>query len=231
VTVAELFDRAAQRYDLARRQLVPCFDDMYGAALDLLPGYRQQPLRVLDLGAGTGLLAGLIAAAYPNAQLTLVDLSRDMLDKAAERFRTLGRQVTIEIMDLARPAFDGPFDAIVSALAIHHLDDRDKRALFARSYRVLAEEGVFVNAEQVLGATPAIEQRYQQLWLRDVRARGVGEADLAAAIERMRQDRCTPLTNQLAWLEDVGFREVNCWYKSGRFAVYAGVKSAHTENM
>ncbi|HEX5690150.1 MAG TPA: methyltransferase domain-containing protein [Roseiflexaceae bacterium] len=223
-TVAQLFDRAAQRYDQARRQLLPCFDDLYGAALDLLPDDRTQALRVLDLGAGTGLLAGLIAVAYPHAHLTLVDLSREMLAKAGERFSDMGRQAAIELMDLAQPDFRGPFDAIVSALAIHHLDDAGKRALFAHSYRALRPGGIFINVEQVLGATPAIERRYQQLWLRDVRERGVGAADLAAALERMAQDRCSPLADQMRWLAESGFQEVNCWYKNGRFAVYAGSK-------
>jgi tRNA (cmo5U34)-methyltransferase len=63
MTIQELFNRSAARYDLARRQLVPCFDDFYAAALERLPAERDRSIQVLDLGAGTGLLAALVAAA------------------------------------------------------------------------------------------------------------------------------------------------------------------------
>ena len=52
MTVHELFDRAAGRYDATRRQLLPPFDDLYGAALRLLPADRALPLRVLDIFEG-----------------------------------------------------------------------------------------------------------------------------------------------------------------------------------
>lgn len=226
MTVAELFDRSAQRYDQSRRQLLPCFDELYGAALRLLPDDRARPLRVLDIGAGTGLLSGLIAAACPRAELTLVDIAADMLQKAAERLRAEAGRVRILQADMTELAALGPFDLVVSSLAIHHLDDPQKRALFGQIYAMLVDGGRFVHVEQVLGPTPAIEARYQRIWLDEVRARGVAEADLAAALERMAQDRAAPLADQLSWLAEAGFAGVHCWYQWYRFVVYSGDKPA-----
>jgi tRNA (cmo5U34)-methyltransferase len=226
MTVAELFDRSAQRYDQTRRQLLPCFDDLYGAALRLLPDDRALPLRVLDIGAGTGLLSGLVAATYPRAELTLVDIAGDMLQKAAERLRADAGRVRIMRADMTELAGLGPFDAVVSSLAIHHLDDMQKRALFGQIYAMLVDGGRFVHVEQVLGPNAAIEARYQRIWLEEVRARGVAEADLAAALERMAQDRAAPLAEQLAWLAEAGFADMHCWYQWYRFVVYSGDKPA-----
>jgi tRNA (cmo5U34)-methyltransferase len=221
-TVTDYFNQGAQRYDQARRQLLPCFDDLYGVALGLLPAERTQPLRVLDLGAGTGLLAALIATAYPQAHLTLIDAAAEMLAQANQRMQPFAERCTLHVMDMRDIAFDQPFDLIVSALAIHHLADATKQAIFRQIYRMLAPGGRFVHIEQVLGPTPAIEAFYEQAWLQAVQEKGVSPADLAAAQERMQQDQTVPLATQLRWLAESGFQQVHCWYQWYRFVVYSG---------
>lgn len=222
MTIAELFDRAAQRYDQTRRQLVPCFDDLYGTALALLPADTTRRLRVLDVGAGTGLLAALVAERYVAAELTLIDIAPDMLAKARERMQPYGARAQVLQLDMTELAQLGRFDLVVSALAIHHLADAQKQQLFRAILGALVPGGRFVNVEQILGPTALVEQMYEQVWLSSARAKGVGEDDLAAAIERMRQDRTVPLFDQLAWLSEAGFANVNCWYQWYRFAVYSG---------
>lgn len=225
MTVAALFDLGAQQYDRTRRQLLPCFDDLYGTALRLLPTDLDQPLRILDIGAGTGLFSALIAARYPHAELTLVDLAADMLAKAAERLQPYAERIAIQQLDMIEVRRLGRFDLIVSALAIHHLPDADKQRLFGDIAAMLPAGGRFVHVEQILGPTPAIEQQYQEIWLERVRAAGVDEAVLAAAQERMRYDQTVPLARQLDWLAEAGFQQVNCWYQWYRFVVYSGDKA------
>jgi len=75
-----------------------------------------------------------------------------MLDEARA---VLGDRVRYVVADLGDPLPDGPWDAVVSALAVHHLDDAGKRALFGRLHAALTPGGVFVNAEQV-GAPSAL---------------------------------------------------------------------------
>src|SRR5271169_5849693 len=79
------FDSAAGDYDRTRRQLVPCFDDFYRTVVERLPFASADAPRVLDLGAGTGLLAAKVLAAYPNAEITLVDVAGAMLAQARKR--------------------------------------------------------------------------------------------------------------------------------------------------
>ncbi|MBD0358064.1 MAG: methyltransferase domain-containing protein [Rubrobacter sp.] len=227
-TVEVLFDKAAQDYDRARRQLVPCFDELYGTVLGLLPFERRAGVRILDLGAGTGLLSALVAEALPNARITLVDFSEAMLKKARLRFASEPARFDFEVMDYAKEPLVGEYDAVISALSIHHLDDGEKRKLFRKVREILPEGGVFVNADQVLGTTPEIEGRYHEWWLHEAREAGVSEYDLAASLERIEQDKNATLKSQLAWLEEAGFEEVDCPYKNHRFAVYGGRKSRKT---
>ena len=224
MSIKSLFDKAAQSYDQARRQLVPCFDDFYGTVLDLIPFTTDSAIRVLDLGAGTGLLSALIAGTFPNAHLTLVDISQGMLDRARQRFVNDAERFQFRTLDLAEGPLRGRYEAVVSALAIHHVSDEGKQRLFQGVHDVLCDGGVFINADQVLGTTPEIDEEYKAAWLRQVRERGVDEGDLTAALERMQEDEMSTLGLQVKYLEDIGFRMVDCWYKNYGFVVYAGRK-------
>ena len=90
---------------------------------------------MLDLGAGTGLLSRRIADAHPHAELHLFDAAPAMLEQARE---ALGDRARIHVGDFAGTLPPGPFDAVVSSLAIHHLDNPGKRDLFARVLDALA---------------------------------------------------------------------------------------------
>jgi tRNA (cmo5U34)-methyltransferase len=216
--VIEAFSAHAADYDALRRRLVPDYDGFYGAVVEVLrrvaPG---PPRRVLDLGAGTGLLSAMVTDAFPEAQLELLDASEPMLTLAQRR---LGDAVAaVHVGDMAGALPPGPFDAVVSALAIHHLEHGDKRALMGRVHAALAPGGVFVNAEQVDGPTPELTALYALRWVEDCRALGASEEEIDAARERMRHDRCADVETQVAWLRDAGFAAGDCPYRSWRFAV------------
>lgn len=224
--VKTAFDEGAQTYDRARRQLIPCFDDFYSTALALIPHQPQGDFRVLDLGAGTGLLSSLIAKKFPHARITLMDISEEMLGKARQRFAGMEERLEFIAADYA-DGFAGQFDVVLSALSIHHLTDPHKIKLFENINKALPDGGIFINADQVLGPTPHIEQVYQETWIRQVRELGASNTDLSAALERMKTDKMAPLDSQLDWLQEAGFNPVHCWYQHHRFAVFSGQKGEH----
>ncbi|MCU1381092.1 MAG: Methyltransferase [Acidimicrobiales bacterium] len=207
-----------ETYDAPRRRLVPDFDCFYGTAAELVADLGVRRPRVLDLGAGTGILSGAVRAAVPAAELTLLDGAAPMLAVARHR---LGEVATVTA-DLTDPLPTGPFDAVVSALAIHHLSDEAKRDLFTRVVGILRPGGVFVNAEQVAGATPWHRAQYEAAHERDARALGTDDAEWDAALGRMAHDRCAPVEDQLAWLAAAGFERTDLVFKRYGFAVYAG---------
>jgi tRNA (cmo5U34)-methyltransferase len=224
-SVQRAFDIAAEDYDRTRRKLVPGFDDFYRAAIDLIPFPHEQEIEVLDLGAGTGLLAAFIAYSFPNARITMVDISNEMLERARERFELGGdERFHFEVSDYGTAPINEKYHAVVSALSIHHLPDEQKRQLFKRIHGALNENGVFVNAEQFRGSTPEAERQNHQRWLARSRDLGVDNRDLAAAVERMKFDRSATLEDQLEWMREAGFRAIDCAYKNLIFAVYSGRK-------
>ncbi|MEU1641877.1 class I SAM-dependent methyltransferase [Micromonospora zamorensis] len=228
MSVTDVFDAVAGTYDEARRRLVPCFDAFYGTAVEV----AAPPLRaalaagrtpeVLDLGAGTGLLSLLLAAAVPGVRLTLVDGAPAMLARATEQLDARSVPHRTVRADLADPLPAGRYDAVVSALAIHHLDDEGKRALYRRAAGALAPGGVFVNAEQVAGPTPELDRRYDEVWMQRITELGASGEEIAASRERMRHDRPATVADQCRWLAEAGLIDVDCYFKEWRFAVFGG---------
>ena len=215
----------AAEYDAPRRRLVPSFDLLYGTAADQVAGAAIRVGEVLDLGAGTGLLSAAVAARLPAVRLHLFDGSVEMLGHARQRLADRP-DTTFTEGDLNDPLPPGPFAAIVSALAIHHLTDAAKRKLYARAFVALRPGGVLVNLDQVLGPTPAMERQYAAAHKGYARRHGSDDAEWAGAEERMRVDRPATLDDQLGWLRSAGFIDVDCVAKDHRFAVMVGSRSA-----
>ncbi|QBR71601.1 methyltransferase [Beijerinckiaceae bacterium] len=219
------FTKDAAVYDPVRRALIPCFDSFYGNIGELIAekGVTGKT-RILDLGAGTGLVSAMIRQKWQSVSLQLLDGSQAMLDQARGRFAGDDLVSFVEA-DMTQAELGGPWDVVVSALAIHHLEDAVKRELFGRVYAALQSDGWFINADQVRAPAQTRQNRDHRMWREQALKLGARESDLVAAEERMRHDRCATLEDQLAWLRDAGFADVDCTFKAWHFAVFCAVKS------
>jgi tRNA (cmo5U34)-methyltransferase len=220
----EAFSEHAPDYDATRRAIIPCFDEFYATAVELL-SLRDGPVeRVLDIGAGTGLMSEAVLAAHPSAQLVLLDGSGEMLARAAERLR--GAEVELVERDMRDGLPDGPFDAVVSSLAIHHLEHDEQRLLYAAAAERLRPGGVFVNAEHILERTPWLERVGRARWRAAASAAGASEAELDSSDERMALNRCATTAQCLSWLQEAGLEDCECFFEQYYFAVLAGWRPA-----
>jgi len=215
------FDAHASQYDELRRKLIPCFDDFYSIPISLLDTEKEATV-VLDIGAGTGLLSGFLKEKFPKAELDLIDLSEKMLDVAKERLDD--DSVNYIVADYTQYSFERKYDIVISSLSIHHLTDEEKRDLYATIYGILNDGGVFVNADQVLGHTPAVDALYKEDWSHKIENSGLTSEELQAAYERTKLDKMSTLSDQLQWLRESGFVEVDCVYKYYNFVVLLAKK-------
>jgi tRNA (cmo5U34)-methyltransferase len=179
-----------------------------GVLLDHVP--RGAP-RILDLGTGDGRLLARLREGRPRMLGVGLDFSALMLDAARERFAGDERIELVEY-DLAQPLPDlGRFDAVVSSMAIHHLEHDRKRALYGEVFAALELGGTFANFEHVASASERLHVAFY-----------------AAIGEPMEHedpsDRLLDVETQLAWLREAGFVDVDCYWKWLEMALLIAVK-------
>lgn len=175
---------------------IPCYDELQ----DVLAGTTRGLVarRILELGAGTGETARRVLALHPGAALVGIDASEEMLAVAREKL-----EADLRVQRLEDPLPDGPFDLAVSALAVHHLDSREKRDLFHRVRRELAPHARFVLADVVVPQRP----------------------EDAVTPTTAGFDKPDRLDQLLAWLQEAGFDPEVEWVRKDLAVVRANVPS------
>jgi tRNA (cmo5U34)-methyltransferase len=215
-------DIAPTYKDESRRMLIPCFDDFYGVGVTELKYDSDAPI-VLDVGAGTGLYSAMLLGRYPEAKLTLIDFSEEMLNLAKDRFA--GRENTTFILgDYTEYPFDEKYDIVISALSIHHLDAAGKRRFYKRAFDLLAPGGEFLNADQIAGLSQTLHDRNVKLWLDFVAGNGATDTEIERVKQSMELDDPSTITEQISWLSEAGFTTADCIYQYRNFAVLYGAR-------
>ena len=177
--------------------------------IDHLP---ENTKRVLDLGTGDGRLIRLIKTNRPEIEAVAIDVSPTMLKSAREHFANDPKVKVIE-HDLAQPLPDlGYFDAVVSSFAIHHLKHERKHELYEEIYDILNPTGIFCNLEHVASPSVAMHVRFL-------------EAIGYSPEKEDRANRLLPMEVQLGWFRDIGFVEVDCYWKWLEMALLIGYKA------
>jgi tRNA (cmo5U34)-methyltransferase len=158
-----------------------------------------------------------------HARITLLDASAEMLARAKGRLQENDDHRFL-LGDFSKELPEGKFDAIVSALAIHHLSHQHKRNLFRMIFDALPPGGVFLNVEQLAGSSEVLENFYDEAHETHVNATKTPSEEWRRGRERMKYDIPASLETQLGWLKSIGFREVDCLAKDCRFATYVATR-------
>ena len=231
-------DRAvARQFVEARAARVPETRTQLEVLLRVLGSLPAAPCRLLDVGAGDGILLATLLEALPGASGVAVDFSPPMLEAARRRLAPFGDRARVVEGDLAssawRAGITGRFDAIVSGFAIHHLPDARKRALYAEIHDLLAPGGVFLNLEHVASASPAVEAIAEEAMVAHQHAqrRAAGEGIARDRVRQEFRDRpdrlaniLAPVEDQCRWLRDLGFADVDCFWKWFELALFGGFR-------
>lgn len=217
------FNLIAKEYDEKRKLFIPCFEEYYGETTAFLAANISAPGRILDLGAGTGILSAFWYRWFSKAEYLLVDIAEEMLQVARKRFEGVPN-VSCEIADYSQGLPAGEFDLILSALSIHHLDDDGKTTLFSRIYDKLPAGGLFVNYDQFCAGTPELNYWFDSYWERQLERGSLTDTDLARWKVRRKLDRECSVEAEASMLCECGFCTVKCVYANQKFAVIAAIK-------
>lgn len=200
------------------RAFVPDRERQIEIICDLLP----DPRLVVDLCCGEGLLSEAVLCRFPGCQVIGYDGSESMLSRARERNPERFEARLFELAD----GFEDRPDAVVSSLAIHHLDERGKRELYSRVFTQLAAGGTLVVADVIEPASAAAHAIAARDWDRAI------APEYRAAFEREQwnlfrypdpeTDKPSRLLEQLSWLREIGFAEIDVVYLRAGHAIFTG---------
>ncbi len=225
---AQEYREQADGYVPERRSLIEIVQSLYRHMVK-----RSQPCRILDLGCGDGLMVQELLKVDAGIDATLVDGSQEMLKAAGNRLDRFEKKHLVNasfqellVLDPLR----NTFGFVLSSLAIHHLAMAQKEALFEYIYRHLDPGGFFLNIDVVLSPTDDLEKWYLMLWYEwiDMHAADSQKASLLSVPQKYKDNPDNvpdPLLPQLQALERIGFKNVDCYYKYGLFAMFGGSKA------
>ena len=221
--VREQFEQRAFDYDGLIPRLIPRYREQHDLILQLIPFETNAHIKVLDLGAGTGILSALILQAFPQANILAFDIAEKMLKVCQTNLSPYQERLTLQQGNFAEDNFGNRYDLVVSGLAIHHLDSAGKQTLFKKLFQSMNSGGILLIRDIVTGATPRLTEQYEKLWRQYIKASG--EDDVAWFQNYLKEDIPSSVEEQTRWLSEAGFADTACHWRHLNFAIFGGVKA------
>ncbi|MBN2652272.1 MAG: methyltransferase domain-containing protein [Spirochaetales bacterium] len=225
--IKDHFDKEANFYDEIILKLIPYYREMVDALASSIPCDQGSSIKVLDLGCGTGSISKAILEKYPDARFTIIDISEEMLKIAENKIGSKSIDKSI-CKDFYKFNLEEKYDVVASSLALHHLiTDEDKKKFYTKIFKMLEPKGVFLNADVVLGSNDDFQESYMKKWILYMeKSCSMDEITNNWLVKYKNEDRPAKLIDQIKWLEEIGFSDVDVIWKYYNFAVYGGVKTA-----
>jgi tRNA (cmo5U34)-methyltransferase len=218
------FEEEAEVFDGLIKTLIPSYEDMVNSLVLALPFHEKEKIKVLDLGCGTGNISLTVKERFPNARITCVDMAENMIKMAKFKLASYD-DIEFIIEDVRDLDFQDEFDAVISSLALHHLQHQEKKPFYHTIKKFLKKGGVLYNADNILGSSFHLNQLYMDKWIEFMlNSHTQEEIDSVWLPKHREEDFPAPLMDHIHWLEDAGFDEVDVVWKSYMFGVYGGKK-------
>jgi|BioPla2DNA2_1021312.scaffolds.fasta_scaffold27589_3 tRNA (cmo5U34)-methyltransferase len=219
------FEEEAKEFDRVILKLIPFYEEMIKALILSIPFKKEELIKVIDLGCGTGTIASKIKETFPNSRISCLDIAENMIKMAQIKLGE-NKKVVYHIGDFYSFDFDKKYDVVISSLALHHLaEDEDKKMFYQKIYNALTDRGVFYNADVVLGSNNYLQELYMTKW-KEFMSKNVSwdEIENKWIMKYKDEDRPTGLIKHIKWLEEIGFKNVDVVWKYYNYAVYGGYK-------
>jgi tRNA (cmo5U34)-methyltransferase len=222
-----------------KRGDIPYASDQLKIMLHLLQ-YNETPIKkFIDLGAGDGILSQMILERFNDSQGCLIDFSELMIESAYKRLENYLSRIKILNCDISDSHWQEitfgsqteTIDAVVSGFTIHHLSHRRKNELYQEIYNHLSHNGIFINVEHVAptsrwGAMLNDELCIDTLLSIEEKQENRRTREQIARDHFARKDKNDNLLlsaeTQCDWLREIGFKDVDVYFKSFELAVFAG---------
>ncbi len=229
----------AQNFLEGVRSAIPLAAAQIDCLLRIISLTQSQVNSFLDLGCGNGILGKAISKKYPQARGVFVDISPSMLKAAKDSIDNTSGQYSFLLQDFGFPTWQNSletitsFDVIVSGFAIHHQPDSRKKEIYQEIYDLLTPGGIFLNLEHVASHSALGEKAFDELFVDSLSAyhktqnSNQSKSEIAQQYYNRNDKNANILTLveiQCQWLREIGFTDVDCFFKLLEIALFGGLK-------
>jgi len=176
--------------------------------LELLP-YSTR--RILDLGSGNGRLIKLVKKRFPQVHAVAIDFSPHMITELKREFSSEETVIVVKHDLNDRLPNLGKFDAIISSFAIHHLTHIRKKEIYSEIFSILYPGGIFCNLDHISSSSIKLKQYFRKAMKRK-------------SVNTEHEKRLSNINVQIRWLKEIGYVDVDCYWKWLEFALLIGFK-------
>lgn len=161
------YDKTINIFALRRTERLKILKSILNAKPDL-------KIKILELGAGTGILTEMLTEYYPRASIVAIDGSDKMLKEAKSKafLKVNNHRIKWIVTDLSYHTWaknvSGPFDLIITMDSLHHLTHKRKKALYQEIYCILVPGGQFIISDHINSQEPYYKDPQYNLWAREV---------------------------------------------------------------
>ncbi len=239
------------RWDQMQNRYIAKRSERFETIIQVIKATQTSPARILDIGCGTGSLSLRLLESFPKTEIFCVDVDPTMLWLAETMKRKYGERVHIRQHDLRDSScvvnLSFSFDAIVSATALHWLNQDQLVALYRQIYQKLNPGGVFLNADHVGSGSSKIQNYWEKhrdmmrgddssnpggdwdsFWAGYAKALGVDVSKIRDPLFENREtgpEEGLPLSWHLNKLHEVSFAVIDCFWRCDSDAIYGGLKN------
>ncbi|MBU5437249.1 class I SAM-dependent methyltransferase [Tissierella sp. MSJ-40] len=206
------FNLRAKEYDAHMKETINSFEEYYNLVAEPI-NYTEEPIEILDLGCGTGLEISAIFNKAPNAKITCIDLSEEMLKILQDKYTSCRKQLNIIKASYLNYSFEkNKYQYILGIMTMHHFLYQDKLELYKKIKSSLREDGKYIEGDYVV--TPYHEKKW--LKQREDMLNELGEDKL----KLYHIDIPFSIKTQRRLFKEAGFNEFNLVFKQGEHYIY-----------
>jgi len=230
----------SEAYGALAEIAVPSRRAQIGMLTSLIPAERRETFSVVELGAGQGALARAVLRAFPACRYVALDRSARMRSALRRTLRAFGPRAAVREFELADAAWrrdlPRPLRCVLASLVVHHLTDAEKQRLFADVAARLDRGGGFLLADLVLPVNARARRLFADQWTEAARTQSRARSGGAAALRRFIRDgwnyyaasdpdpydQPARLVEQMQWMREAGFAQVDCFWMHAGHAIFGG---------
>jgi tRNA (cmo5U34)-methyltransferase len=210
-----------EEYDSKIEKTIPFYTESFDILTSIASRMLKPARRILEIGMGTGNLTIKLLNAFPDASILGMDIVGNYIFQARQKLGIHKNRVDLILKDINSFEFTESYDLIVSSYVFHHIENVAQSKIYQTIYEHLNPEGVFINADFIDSASTYFSVLFDELRMNYMRQQGMSENSIQADyLEHRKLEIPMPLKDQITLLSQIGFKEVECFWKYLNLAVF-----------